>query len=115
MDKGTMRQEIDRKEAQELAVKIQEQLAEKVKEIVRDGQASHISLKRKGETVFSISRNAGLIGALIGLKTAPLAVLTAALISFGLDCEIEIEKKDGTIINLNDNFVFITSDMTDPH
>ena len=33
MDKGTMRQEIDRKEAQELAVKIQEQLAEKVKEI----------------------------------------------------------------------------------
>ena len=33
MDKGTMRQEIDRKEAQELAVRIQEQLAEKVKEI----------------------------------------------------------------------------------
>ena len=40
-------------------------------------------------------------GAVVGLKLAPFAVLTTALVSFGLDCEIEIEKEDGTVINLN--------------
>lgn len=79
-----------------------EQLIEKVRELVKDGSASHVSLKRKGETLISVSMNAGIIGAVIGLKAAPFMVLTAALVSFGLDCEIEIEKKDGTIINLNE-------------
>ena len=79
-----------------------EQLIEKVKEIVKSGNASHVSLKRNGETLLSVSMNAGIIGAVIGLKAAPFVVLTAALVSFGLDCEIEIEKKDGTIINLNE-------------
>ena len=79
-----------------------DQIIEKIKAIVKDGQASHVSLKRNGETVLSVSLNAGIIGAVIGLKAAPFVVLTAALISFGLDCEIEIEKKDGTIVNLNE-------------
>lgn len=82
-----------------------EQIIEKVKEIVKSGNASHVSLKRNGETLLSVSTNAGIIGAVIGLKAAPFVVLTAALVSFGLDCEIEIEKKDGTIINLNETKV----------
>ena len=79
-----------------------EQIVDRIKELVKDGSASHVSLKRKGETVFSVSLNAGILGAVIGLKAAPLAMLTAALVTLGLDCEIEIEKKDGTIINLNE-------------
>lgn len=82
-----------------------EQIIEKVKEIVKSGNASHVSLKRNGETLLSVSTNAGIIGAVIGLKAAPFVVLTAALVSFGLDCKIEIEKKDGTIINLNETKV----------
>lgn len=78
-----------------------QQIVEKVKEAVKDGNASRIYLKRNDETVLNISLNAGIIGAVIGLAAAPFAVLTTALISFGLDCEIEIEKKDGTILNLN--------------
>ncbi len=79
-----------------------EQIVERIKELVKGGSASHVNLKRKGETVLSVSLNAGILGAAIGLKAAPFLVLTAALVSFGLDCEIEIEKKDGTIINLNE-------------
>ena len=60
-----------------------QQIVEKVKEIVKEGNASRI------------------FGAVIGLSAAPFVVLASALVSFGLDCEIEIEKKDGTIINLN--------------
>ena len=82
-----------------------EQIVEKVKALVRDGNASRINIKRKGETLLSISLGAGIIGAVIGLKAAPFLVLTTALVSFGLDCEIEIEKKDGTIINLNETRV----------
>ena len=82
-----------------------EQIIEKVKEIVKSGNASHVTLKRNGETLLSVSTNAGIIGAVIGLKAAPFVVLTAALVSFGLDCEIEIEKKDGTIVNLSETKV----------
>lgn len=79
-----------------------EQIIEKIKALVKDGNASHVTLKRKGETLLSVSMNAGIIGTVIGLKAAPFLVLSAALVSFGLDCEIEIEKKDGTIVNLNE-------------
>ena len=82
-----------------------EQIIEKVKEIVKSGNASHVTLKRNGETLLSVSTTAGIIGAVIGLKAAPFVVLTAALVSFGLDCEIEIEKKDGTIVNLRETKV----------
>ncbi len=79
-----------------------EQIVEMIKELVKDGSASRVILKRKGETLLNISLNAGIIGAFAGLAMAPFAVLTAALVSFGLDCEIEIEKKDGTVINLSE-------------
>jgi len=78
-----------------------QQIVDKVKELVADGSASRIYLKRNGETILNLSLNAGIIGAVIGLTAAPFVVLASALVSFGLDCEIEIEKKDGTIINLN--------------
>ena len=82
-----------------------EKIVEKVKEIVNDGSASRIRLRRKGETLVSIPLGAGVIGAIVGLGTAPFAVLTAALVSFGLDCEIEIQKKDGSVLNLNETAV----------
>ena len=78
-----------------------EQIVEEVKSILKENEANRILLKRKGETLLNLSVNVGILGAVIGLSAAPFAVLTTALISFGLDCEIEIEKADGTVINLN--------------
>ncbi len=79
-----------------------EKIVEKVRELVKDGGASKIALKRKGETLVNIPLGAGILGALVGLGAAPFAVLTTALVSFGLDCEIEITKQDGTVLNLNE-------------
>ena len=79
-----------------------EKIVEGIKSYLSDKTSAHVILKRKGKTLLSVSVGAGLIGAAIGLKAAPFAVLTAALISFGTDCEIEIEKADGTIISLNE-------------
>ncbi len=77
-----------------------ERLVEKIKALVREGNVSRVKLKRKGETLVNIPVNAGIVGALVGLSAAPFAVLTAALIAFGLDCQIEIEKKDGSVTDL---------------
>lgn len=79
-----------------------EKIVEKVKELVKDGGASKIALKRKGETLVNIPLGAGILGAIVGLGAAPFAVLSTALVSFGLDCEIEITKQDGTVLNLNE-------------
>ena len=79
-----------------------EKLVEKIKELVQDGGASKIALKRKGETLVNLPLGAGIVGALVGLSAAPFTVLTTALISFGLDCEIEITRKDGTVLNLSE-------------
>lgn len=79
-----------------------EQIAQSVFSFVQDGNASRVLLKRHGETLFNLSLTTGIVGALVGMSAAPCAMLTAALVSFGLDCEIEIEKKDGTVINLNE-------------
>lgn len=87
----------------EKALKAQaEALVEKVKALVKEGNVSRVMLKRKGETLVNLPVNAGILGAVVGLSAAPFAVLSTALVSFGLDCELEVEKKDGSVINLNE-------------
>ena len=77
-------------------------IVDKIKELVKDGSASRVILKRKGETLLNLSLNTGIVGAVVGLHAVPFLVLTTALVSFGLDCEIEIEKKDGTVWSLDE-------------
>lgn len=79
-----------------------EKIVEKIKELAKDGGASKVTLKRHGETLVNLPLGAGILGAIVGLGAAPFAVLTTALVSFGLDCEIEITKQDGTVLNLNE-------------
>ena len=77
-------------------------IVEKIKELVREGSASRVMLIRNGETLLNLSLNTGVLGAVVGLSAAPFAVLTAALISFGMDCEIMIEKTDGSFWSLRE-------------
>ncbi len=77
-------------------------LFDKLKELLKDGGASRVLVKRDGKTLVNVSVNAGLFGALAGLHFAPFAAITAALVSYGMDCEIEIIKKDGTVVRLKE-------------
>lgn len=79
-----------------------EQIVDKVKELVQEGNVSRVMLMRRGEILVNIPMTAGVVGVLVGLHAAPFAVLTTALVSFGLDCEVIIEKADGTMLNLNE-------------
>ena len=79
-----------------------EQIVEKIKQLVQEGNVSRVILMRMGEILVNIPMTAGVIGTLVGLSAAPFAMLSAALVSFGLDCEVIIEKADGTMLNLNE-------------
>ena len=79
-----------------------EKLVEKIKELVKEGGASRVLLMRNGDVLLNLSLNTGVIGAVVGLSAAPFAVLTAALVSFGMDCEVMIEKAAGSTWNLRD-------------
>ena len=79
-----------------------EQIVEKVKELVKECNVSRVILMRNGEILVNIPMTAGVVGVLVGLRAAPFALLTTALVTFGLDCEIVIEKADGTLLNLRE-------------
>lgn len=79
-----------------------EQIVDKIKDLVQEGNISRVMLLRKGEILLNLPMTAGVVGVLVGLRAAPFALLTTALVSFGLGCEIMIEKADGTMFNLNE-------------
>ena len=74
-----------------------EQMVDKVKEIVRKGNATKITIKKDGEIIMNIPVNAAALGTIISAPLALLGVGTALLSK----CTIEIQKEDGEIININ--------------
>ena len=75
-------------------------ILDKVKELVKEGNVTKVRLVRNGETLISLPVNVGLIGAVIGLHAAPIAILGAGIAAYGLNCRIEIVKKDGSVVTV---------------
>ena len=73
-----------------------DELKEKLKSIVAEGNARRVVVRRKGEEVISVPLNVGVIGGIVGVASAPVAVILGAVAAYGLDCTIEVERKDGT-------------------
>lgn len=78
-----------------------EEIVEKAKELVKKGNISKIFVKRNGETIVSLPLNVGIIGGLVGAAAAPWALITAAIATVGFDCVVELQKDDGTIVDLS--------------
>lgn len=70
---------------------------EKIKELVKKGNISKISIKKDEETILNLPLNAGLIGALV----APWGVIAGVIAAFGFKCKIELTKDDGTVIDIS--------------
>ena len=72
-------------------------IIDKLKETLRKGNVTKITIKKDGEIIVNIPVTAGVIGALLA---APLAAfgLTAAVLA---KCSIEITKEDGEVVNIN--------------
>lgn len=80
-----------------------EELVAKVKELVKKGNVARVRVKRKGEVLVNVPLNVGIVGGVIGLAAAPWAMLIGVIAGAGLDCKIEVEMKDGDIVDIIDN------------
>lgn len=73
-------------------------VVEKLKEIVKKGNISKITVKKDDEIILNLPLNAGIVGAVI----APVATVAGVVAAFGTKCKIEVVKDDGTVIDVNE-------------
>jgi len=73
-------------------------MIEKVKEAIRKGNISKITIKKDDEIILNLPVNIGLVGTLL----FPWAVVASTVAAFGTKCTIELLKDDGEVINLSD-------------
>ena len=72
-------------------------ILDKVKAVVKEGNVNKIRLKRDGKVLLSIPVNVGIGVGLVGLAAAPWwGTLAAAAAAYGFDVKFEIEKNDGS-------------------
>ena len=71
---------------------------EKIKELVKKGNISKITISREGEVLLNLPLNAGILGAIV----APWGVIAGIIAAFGFKCKIELTKDDGTVIDISE-------------
>ncbi len=69
----------------------------KIKELVKKGNVSKISVKKGDESIVNIPVNVGVVGAIV----APWGVIAAAVAAFGFKCKIELTTTDGKVIDVS--------------
>ena len=70
---------------------------DKIKDMVKKGNISKITIRRDEEVLLNLPLNAGLVGALL----APWGVIAGIIAAFGFKCQIELQKDDGTIVDIS--------------
>ncbi|MGI6212211.1 MAG: DUF4342 domain-containing protein [Anaerovoracaceae bacterium] len=73
-------------------------LLNKMKEIVKRGNVSRIVIKKDGSVVLSMPVNVGVAGIVV----APWGVVAGVLAVLGFQCQVDLEKEDGSVITLTD-------------
>ncbi len=71
-------------------------LIDKLKKLVEEGNVARIRIRKGEETVLNIPVNIGILGGLVGLASAPWALIAGTVAAFGVGCKIEVIRKDGT-------------------
>lgn len=73
-------------------------IIERIKEAVKKGNVSKISIKKNDEQILNLPVNVGIVGTVL----APWAAVAGVLACFGTKCVIELVKDDGEIIDISD-------------
>ena len=73
-----------------------DELKEELTNIIKKGNAKKVVVRRKGDEIISVPLNLGIIGGIVGVAAAPVAVIVAAIAAYGFDCTVEVENKDGS-------------------
>ncbi len=76
-------------------------LLEKVKALVKDGNVNKIRLKKDNKVLLTVPVNVGIVGGLVGLAAAPWwSILAAGAAAYGFDVKFEIVKDDGSVTSV---------------
>ena len=84
-----------------------DETVEKIKELVKKGNVTKISVKRDDETIINVPLNVGLVGTLV----APWGVIAAAIAAFGFKCQIELTTDDGSVIDVSARAESLANDV----
>ena len=71
-------------------------IIDKLKAKVDEGNVDRIQIRKDDEVILKVPVNVGIIGGVIGLATAPWALIAGTIAAFGFGCKLEIVKNDGT-------------------
>ena len=82
---------------------------EKIKELVKKGNISKITISRDGDILLNLPLNAGILGAIV----APWGVIAGIIAAFGFKCKIELTKDDGTVIDISERAEAIGKEMAE--
>ena len=73
-------------------------MIEKIKDAIRKGNISKITIKKDEEVILNLPVNIGLVGTLL----FPWAVVASTIAALGTKCTIELLKDNGEVLNLSD-------------
>ncbi len=90
-----------------------EKAVEQIKERVKMGDISKIIVWKGDQKVMSIPLNISITASVIGTVTAPLTFVPLLAASIGIGCRIELEKKDGSIMDVTNGVAGVIEDGTD--
>ncbi len=73
------------------------EIVEKLKALVREGNVTRIRIRKDDNVILNLPMTVGVVGTVLGIAAAPWAVILATIGTIGLNCTVEVEKKDGSI------------------
>ncbi len=76
------------------------EIVEKIKKLVKEGNVSKINIWHNGEKKATFPVNAGIVGGVLMAAAAPWALIVTAIAAVGTNCCVEVEKKDGSTVNI---------------
>jgi len=74
-----------------------DEIVEKLKALVREGNVTRIRIRKDDNVILNLPMTLGVVGTVLGIAAAPWAVILATIGTIGLNCTVEVEKKDGSI------------------
>lgn len=76
-------------------------IIEKIKEYVKKGNVSRITVKREEEVIINIPVTVGVVGTVL----APWLTVIGSVVALGMKCDILLTKDDGSVIDLSGKVV----------
>ena len=73
-------------------------VVDKIKEAVKKGNVTKLSILKNGETLLNLPINIGIIGTVL----FPWAGVTAAIAALGTKCDVRLTKDDGSVVDISE-------------